>query len=156
MNHCNLRNTMLGLAPLLLLGACSSADKAAPAATVQVETAERPQADEASAEAATSATASQAADAQAGSAVRAFVDPVTGQIREPTPAELRALEASGKSAAPSSAIKTRPRPQETVLPNGWVAVEVNADSEMKGCVQTDGRVVAAHDCKSEPAAAAKP
>jgi hypothetical protein len=151
-----LRTAMLGLAPMVLLCACSSSDKAAPAAAASVQTAANPRTSEASAEVAAPIAASPAAaGGPTGSAVRGFIDPVTGQIRAPTPAELRALETQKQTLAPNSAISAKPGSKETVLPNGWVAVEVNSTSEMKGCVQKDGRVVPAHDCKSEPSSAVK-
>jgi hypothetical protein len=140
---------------MLLLCACNASDKTAPQAAAAPHPAASPQTGEASdGVPAPTATAPAAADASpAAPAVRAFVDPVTGVIREPTAAEVRALEARKQTEAPSLAINTKPRGKETVLPNGWVKLEVDADSEMKGCVQKDGRVVAAHECKSEPATA---
>jgi hypothetical protein len=66
---------------------------------------------------------------------------------------LRALEARKGTSAPSAAINSKQRGKATVRPDGWVEIELDANSEMKGCVQKDGRVVAAHDCKDEPATA---
>lgn len=80
-------------------------------------------------------------------ALREFRDPVTGQPRAPTAAELKALE-TPRQTAPSAGATTRPSEREILFPNGTVAVEEGPLTEMKGCVQQDGSVAVGHDCRS--------
>jgi hypothetical protein len=152
MIHTNFRNSILLVAPALLLCACGSSGDSRQGATVVQDNAP------AQVAAPAPAPAAAADSTQAGAAgLREFIDPVTGQPREPTAAELKALEASKQTSAPSSAITSKPKPKEIVLPNGVVAVEMESTSEMKGCLQKDGRAVVDHDCKSNvPAPAKKP
>ena len=150
MNHRRFHGTTLVAAAALLLGACDSAD------SPQQQTATLPQAAAPAPTPATPAPTPAAAPAasQPGTvAMREFIDPATGQSRAPTAAELKALAASKQTVAASAAAASRPK--ETVLPNGMVAVEAGVKSEMKGCVQPDGRFVADHDCKDGAAAPAK-
>jgi hypothetical protein len=148
MNHRKFHGTTLVIAAAMLLGACGSANSPQQGAPLPQEAA----APMPAAPAPTPAAAPAPSQPETV-ALREFIDPVTGQPREPTAAELKALAAAGKAAAPTAA--TAPKPKETVLPNGMVAVEAGVKSEMKGCVQPDGRFVAGHDCKSDAAATVK-
>jgi hypothetical protein len=152
MNHLSLRNSMLMLAPALLLCACgkSTTDPAQGAATIQQGSTPAPVA-----QPAPDAVASPDATQPGATAVREFRDPVTGQPREPTAAELKASAASQSTSKAGTG--TRPKDKEIVFPNGTVAVEEATMSEMKGCVQKDGRTVVDHDCKANATApVAKP
>ncbi len=147
MNHREFHGTTLVLAAALLLGACGASD------TSSQQRATLPQeAVPASVPAAPAPTpaASPAASPPAAAALREFIDPATGLPREPTAAELKALATSGQTLTPRAAT----RPREVVLPNGMIAVEAGVKSEMKGCVQQDGRIVAGHDCKGTATAPA--
>lgn len=158
MNHLNCRISILLLAPTLLLGGCGSSGESPQGAAIVQEgsapaqvTAPVPAGVAASAPAAVPETAPPAA-----AALREFRDPVTGQPREPTAAELKALAAATQNAS-KAGTGAAPKDREIVFPNGTVAVEEGALSEMKGCVQKDGKVTVDHDCRSDaPAAAGKP
>jgi len=150
MNHLNFRNSILMLAPVLLLGACGKPTDAAQGAAVVPES-------KAPAEVVAPAPVASPEAAAAGAAgLREYRDPVTGQPREPTAAELKALAAAAQSASKASN-GARRKNKEIVLPDGAVAVEENTMSEMKGCMQKDGRIVVDHDCKgAAPANVSKP
>lgn len=157
MNYRKLRNAVPGLVPVLLLCACGSSDQSAPAAAAPVQTAEGQKAADVPADATSTGAPAAAAGTQAEAGVRVFIDPATGQVREPTPAELRTIEARKQTPAPGAITSSKPAPKTTVLPNGWVAVELDTEVEMKGCVQKDGRIVAGHECKNEaPTAVTRP
>jgi hypothetical protein len=150
MSHLNFRKSLLTLAPVLLLYACGkpSADTAQGAAVVQDGNAP--------AQVAAPAPAASPQTAPTGaSGLREFRDPVTGQTREPTAAELKALAASQNASKAGNG--ARPKEKEVVFPNGTVAVEETILSEMKGCIQKDGRTTVDHECKSSaPATVTKP
>ena len=150
MSHLNFRNSILLLAPALLLGACgSSGEPTQGAAVVQESTPPAPVAAPAQVAA---PEPSPAAAQPAAAALREFRDPVTGLPREPTAAELKALAAAAQTAASKAGTGARQRDKEIVFPNGTVAVEETTMSEMKGCVEKDGRTTADHDCNSAASA----
>jgi hypothetical protein len=70
-------------------------------------------------------------------ALRAYIDPVTGQMRSPTAEELAADAATGSVTA---AARDRSDVQEIKLPNGMTEVRVGKDSEVAEitCIQADG------------------
>lgn len=151
MNHRQFHATTLAIAAAMLLAACGPQGKPPQQGATLSPEPTPPPAVSASTPAPTPAAAPVTSQ-PATAALREFIDPVTGQPRQPTAAELKALATAGQSAPASAAAS---RPKETVLPNGMVAVEVGVKSEMKGCLQADGRVVATHDCQGEAAAPAK-
>lgn len=139
------RGTLLVLAGTLLLGGCGSSGS-----PPQQGAAPSPQA---AAPAPAAPAATPAASQPETAALREFLDPVTGQPREPTEAELKAM-AAARPAAPAASAASKPK--EIVLPNGMVVIEgTSLMSEMKGCVQPDGSVVADHDCREKAAAPVK-
>jgi glucose/arabinose dehydrogenase len=149
MNHRKFRGTMLVIAGALSLAACGSSDSptqqgAEPAQQAAPEAAP-----------ATPAPAASPAATQPATALQEFLDPVTGQPRAPTDAELKAIAASAPSVKSSAAATPRPKDKEIVLSNGMVAVEPGVVSDLKACVQPDGRVLTDHDCKSGAAAPVK-
>jgi hypothetical protein len=91
----------------------------------------------------------------AGAAQQAFLDPVTGQPREPTEAELAALQAAGLAGSSAKAA-LRPAaaaPEEVHLPDGTVGIRVDQRyyETVVACRQPDGRF--GTDC---PPAGGKP
>ncbi len=73
-----------------------------------------------------------------------FIDPVTGEPREPTAAELEAAGRAPRNAgAASSATRTKPAaPIEFRLPDGTVATPFPADASqpLQACLHPDGSV----------------
>jgi hypothetical protein len=153
--------SLIVIAQALALCACSAAHDAsqanAPAAAQQPGQAPAAGSAPATGPAAASAPASAAAPAgTGGAAMREFIDPATGQTREPTAADLKAFEAA-KAQAPSAAPTVKPRGGEITLPNGMVVIEAPPPSDIKGCLRKDGTVVIDHECTSTaPAAGKKP
>jgi hypothetical protein len=96
----------------------------------------------------TDATPRAAENQEAG--VRAFVDPVTGALREPTPEEAAAL-AKGQQKAPDAQSRPVQKPREIVHPDGTVEVILDGshDQPVQACVQADGGVKVEHACPSE-------
>jgi hypothetical protein len=150
MNHRNFRGTMLVMAGTLALAACGSSDSPTQQATAPAQQA-APAAAPAPAPA-TPAPAAAPAASQPATALQEFIDPVTGQPRAPTDAELKAIAAP--TVKPNAVATPAPK-KEIVLSNGMVAVEPGVVSTMKACVQQDGRVLTDHDCRSDAAAPVK-
>jgi hypothetical protein len=80
--------------------------------------------------------------------LRMYVDPITGEMREPTDAELAAeakahaavSPAAVKSGAANTVLKTDDTVNETVLPGGIIEVrnDHRADVQERVCEQPDG------------------
>ena len=131
-------------------------------ALVMTACAERPSASNQSTAAPSAATAaSPATDAGAASpaaaanestasssapAVRAFIDPVTGELRAPTAQERAALAAQRAATLPEAAAKQRLAAEEVQLPNGVTEIRLGerAMHQERVCIQPDGKVTA--DC----------
>jgi hypothetical protein len=79
-----------------------------------------------------------------------FVDPVTGDLRAPTAAEL-AAEAAGQSSSTRSAAALKAAPAITVtpLPNGMTEYDVGEAGQVREqvCAQADGSLA---DCARTP------
>lgn len=80
--------------------------------------------------------------AQEVPASRAFVDPLTGELRAPTAAELESLQ-SAEPAKP--AVKQQSAPAQapaTVLPDGTIMYDLRNQPQVeeKACVQADGSI----------------
>jgi hypothetical protein len=81
--------------------------------------------------------------ADAGQASRAFIDPITGELRAPTAAELAALAASQSSQSTEAALKQRPPPPvQTRLPDGTIMYDMRNQPQIeeKACVLADGSI----------------
>jgi len=80
--------------------------------------------------------------------VKVFIDPVTGEIRDPTPAEAAALAAEAAKQKAAHGADKQNAPRQIVHPDGTVEVIIDesADQSLQGCVQKDGSIVMAHDC----------
>jgi hypothetical protein len=95
-------------------------------------------------------SATKTSTAPSDNAVRAYIDPKTGQLREPTPEEIAALaaaEAEQKKA--SAATQSKPsEPREVTLPNGAVAIQLDesAQQPLRACIQPNGEAKMDHDC----------
>ena len=76
--------------------------------------------------------------------MKMFVDPVTGEVRDPTDAERAAM---AKEVHQSRAVE-KPRQRETKLRNGGTAItlEGNAETPLQGCVAADGSLSVDHNC----------
>jgi hypothetical protein len=96
----------------------------------------------------TEATADGDQPGQAG--VKVFVDPATGEIREPTPADIAALEAEQRKATVAKPQGTRSS-QTIVHPDGTVEVVLDGshDQSVQGCVQPDGGIKTDHVCDTD-------
>lgn len=83
-------------------------------------------------------------------ASRIFLDPVTGEAREPTPEEIRALQGEAKSASAQAAKRrasaVAPAPREMVNADGAVGVDATDEqaSFSVAHVHADGSV--SHSC----------
>lgn len=161
MIHTNCRSLIL-IAQALALCACSGSHQAsqagAPASAQQAQPASAagPAIPPTSPAAVAAPSSAPAAAATGGAAIREFIDPATGQAREPTAADLKAFEAA-KARTPSAAPTVKPRGGEITMPNGMVAIEAPPPSDMKGCLRKDGTMVVDHDCTSTaPATGKKP
>lgn len=106
-----------------------------------------PAAAESAAPSATPGTAGVSA-ASSESSVRVFVDPTTGEIREPTDAEAAAVAKEEQSQAAITKPGATDRAQEVRLPDGSTAVILDrSDSQyLEGCLKVDGSVTVDHDC----------
>lgn len=88
--------------------------------------------------------------AQSPQASRIFLDPVTGEAREPTPEEIRALQAEAKTASAQAAKRrassAAPAPREMVNADGAVGVDATDEqaSFSVAHVHADGTV--SHSC----------
>ncbi len=132
-------------AATLLLGACSSSGEAPQKDAAHAPDASVQKVEPAAAPAPVAVPAPPPAQPAAG--LRVFIDPVTGKPREPTAAEIKALEAASPPANQKPAVPQQDK--EIVFPDGTVAIQGHTLSEMKACVQKDGHVVVDHDCKSD-------
>jgi hypothetical protein len=86
------------------------------------------------------------------SSVRAYIDPVTGQLREPTPEDIAKESAeSNKKKAEALAVTKPSEPREVILPNGAITIQLDdsAQQPLIGCVQKNGDVKMDHDCDGE-------
>lgn len=158
MSHLNSRVTMLLFVQALLLVACSPAGDESTRQSASPPPQGAPVQEVAPPPAPAGAASAAAPDAgQPGAAaLREFVDPVTGQRRAPTSAELKAMDNAGR-VTPQAVPAPRPRDKEIVFADGTVAVEETAPSQLQACVQKDGKVLVDHDCKPvAPAPVKKP
>jgi len=146
MSYLNFRGTVLVLVQAMLLAACSSPSDE-PAQQSALPPQQSAPAQEAARAPVPAPEPSPDASQPGTAALREFVDPVTGQSRAPTSAELKALEAASKSTTVTAQAASKPREKEIVFPDGTVAVEEGSLSQMKACVQKDGAVTVDHDCK---------
>jgi hypothetical protein len=81
--------------------------------------------------------------AGAGQASRAFVDPITGELRAPTATELAALAAPQPPQSSESVLKQRPAPPvQTRLPDGTIMYDMRNQPQIeeKACVLADGSI----------------
>jgi hypothetical protein len=69
---------------------------------------------------------------------RAFIDPVTGEMRAPTAAELAASKPPASTEQASR--QERPPPVETRLPDGTIMIDMRNQPQVEeqACVQADG------------------
>jgi hypothetical protein len=106
------------------LGACTRLDRSAanPAATPVPTTEAR-------------------ASSVSGASVKAFIDPITGEMREPTAAEMAATAGSQTPNATSGkALKANAPLEEIQLPNGATMVRFENQVEEKVCIDAAGEV----------------
>jgi hypothetical protein len=86
-------------------------------------------------------TASKASSVS-GASVKAFIDPITGELREPTAAEMAAAVASSQTAntASGKALKANAPLEEIQLSNGATMVRFGNQVEEKVCINAAGEV----------------
>jgi hypothetical protein len=89
----------------------------------------------------------------AGAGVKVFVDPVTGEIREPTAAEMTAAVTSSQAAstAAGKALKANAPLEEVLLPNGTTMVRFGNQVEEKVCINAAGEVTSKCSDATTPA-----
>ena len=85
------------------------------------------------------------------SAVRAYVDPKTGELREPTADELAAeaaAEAQKKQAASASSDREQLQSREVVTPSGAIEIQIDKsqDQPLRACIDDKGNAKMDHDC----------
>jgi hypothetical protein len=138
-----------GAFTFLMLGACGGgggSTKAAPAANAGVaETMNAGGTATTSTETSTPTLQDPAPGSAAGTgqASRAFVDPITGQLRAPTAAELAALATPQPPQSSESVLKQRPPPPvQTRLPDGTIMYDMRNQPQIEeqACVLADGRI----------------
>ena len=86
--------------------------------------------------------------------VRAYIDPNTGELRDPTPAELAAeaaVEAERKKAAAANPQSEQPTSRETITPNGAVEVTLDPSAQhpFRACIDKKGDLKMDEECKRE-------
>jgi hypothetical protein len=71
-----------------------------------------------------------------------FIDPQTGEVREPTPQELAGM--SKQQASKGTATK----PKAIQLPDGTVMIPMDGKQKpVQACVASDGTLTIDHDCQ---------
>ena len=77
-----------------------------------------------------------------GAASRAFIDPITGELRAPTSEELAALNAERVQSGTASDVKQQTPVEEIQLPGGLIEVPLGerVRQEEKVCVLVGGRI----------------
>jgi hypothetical protein len=98
----------------------------------------------------TAQTAAPAADSGSTAGMKAFRDPKTGEFRDPTDAELAAMERQRQDGNLQST--TERRQTESKLKNGRgtaITLEGDPQTPMRACTQADGSITVDHNC--EPA-----
>jgi len=88
------------------------------------------------------------------SAVRAYIDPKTGALRDPTPEELAAeaaAEAQRKQPAAANHQAERPVSREVITPSGAVEVTLDPSTQrpLKGCIAKNGDIKMDHECPTD-------
>jgi pyruvate/2-oxoglutarate dehydrogenase complex dihydrolipoamide acyltransferase (E2) component len=87
-------------------------------------------------------------------AIRAYIDPATGQLRDPTPEEL-AAEAADQAAREKATDANSPAKQkqqrEVVLPDGTIEITLDKSTQqpLRGCVQQNGDIKMDHKCEPQ-------
>jgi hypothetical protein len=98
-------------------------------------------------EAAPAAPAAPAADSATTPGMKAFIDPKTGELRDPTDAERAAMERQ------DSKLQSSPerRQTESKLKGGRgtaITLEGEPETPIRACTQADGTVVVDHNCEA--------
>ena len=134
------RIATLGALTLSVLGGCSAdhqtGDSAVASGSAAAEVRETAPGAGAAAAVQESSVSPVATDAQS----RAFIDPVTGELRTPTAEELAALP----KPEPTESTEGKPTvpPAETRLPDGTIRYDMSNQPQVdeKVCVQADGSI----------------
>jgi hypothetical protein len=94
--------------------------------------------------------------------VRAYIDPATSQLRDPTPEELaaEAAEQATRKKAAATSQSEQPTSREVILPDGTVEITLDRSTQhpLHGCIQQNGDLKIDHECDaqgSEPHSASK-
>jgi hypothetical protein len=103
---------------------------------------------------ATSGTASPPTAVTQHPEIRAYIDPATGQLRDPTPEELAAQaadQAAREKAAAANSLSKPKQQREVVLPDGTVEITLDPSTQqtLRGCVQQNGDIKLDHECEPQ-------
>jgi hypothetical protein len=77
--------------------------------------------------------------------MKMFIDPKTGEARDPTPQEL--AEISKQQKQQQSTTSARPKPAPIQLPDGTVMVPMEPKYPVQACTNKDGTLTIDHECK---------
>jgi hypothetical protein len=149
---CRIALSLIGVVGVSALMACSQTDVSRTPATSEVSSREGG-----------AAQAMQDQSPSSESAIKAYIDPTTGELREPTAEEL-SVDAARTNKKPLSAVPIvteQSTPQEVVHPGGVVEVPLDQSKQqgLQACIQKDGSMNMGHECESDskiPVQEAKP
>jgi hypothetical protein len=93
----------------------------------------------------TPGTAEQTSPAAPAPGVRIFIDPTTGEAREPTAQEMAEMAKQSAAAKPGS------KPQAVQLPDGTVMVPMEGmpQTPVQACLEKDGSLKVDHECRDQ-------
>jgi hypothetical protein len=90
--------------------------------------------------------------------VRVYIDPKTGELRDPTPAELAAeaaAEAQKKQAEAANPQAEQPQTRETITPSGAseITLDKSAQRPLRACIAKNGDLKMDHECELDSSGA---
>jgi hypothetical protein len=95
-----------------------------------------------------------------GQHVRAYIDPITGQLRDPTQEELatEAAELATKKKTAATSQSEQPASREVILPDGTVEITLDKSTQhpLHGCIQPNGELTMDHDCEQQKGSGPQP
>jgi hypothetical protein len=95
-----------------------------------------------------------------GQHVRAYIDPITGQLRDPTQEELatEAAELATKKKTAATSQSEQPASREVILPDGTVEITLDKSIQhpLHGCIQPNGELTMDHDCEQQKGSGPQP
>jgi hypothetical protein len=78
-----------------------------------------------------------------------FIDPKTGEAREPTPQELAEISKRQAASRQQASEGAASRPKAVQLPDGTIMVPMDGQPQtpVQACVAKDGTLTIDHDCQ---------